>query len=88
METRLPKQYNLHQKLRVDGAKLTEARLRAQLSMRDVVQQLGDGCNKSSVSRWEQGTLIPSRERIFKLAELYGCGDFIVAVETETTEEA
>lgn len=34
--------------------------------------------SKSQVSRWEQGTLIPSEERILKMITLYKCGDFVV----------
>ena len=59
----------------VDGAKLSAARVNANLSMDDVANHLG--CNKSSVSRWEQGTLNPSEERIMELVKLYRCGDFI-----------
>jgi transcriptional regulator with XRE-family HTH domain len=62
---------------KVDGAKLTEARLAAGLSLLDVARKLGDGCNKSSVSRWEQGLLNPSPERIEKLAKMYGRRGFI-----------
>lgn len=71
------------QKLRVDGAKLSEARVAAGLSMEDVVQRLDDGCNKSSVSRWEQGRLNPSDARILKMITLYGCGDFVVKGNAE-----
>lgn len=59
----------------INGAKLTRARVDANLSMLDVATALG--CNKSSVSRWEQGTLTPSEERIFKLAELLGSWEFV-----------
>jgi transcriptional regulator with XRE-family HTH domain len=63
--------------LTVDGAALTKARFKSQLSMEDVVQQLGVGVNKSSVSRWEQGVLNPSPERLWKLVDIFGTQDFI-----------
>ena len=59
----------------IDGLKLTDARLTANLSIIDVAVALG--CNKSSVSRWEMGRLVPSQERIEKLAEIYGTRQFI-----------
>lgn len=64
--------------MHIDGAKLSDARVAANLSMEDVVAALGDGCNRSSVSRWEQGTLRPSDKRIQQLILLYKQGDFIV----------
>src|ERR1017187_964661 len=60
----------------VDGAKLTDARIAAQKSLGQVAQYLG--CNKSSVSRWEQGTLVPSEDRIFKMAKWFKTQEFIV----------
>lgn len=61
----------------VDGKNLTEARIAANLSMDDVAGMLG-GCNRSSVSRWEQGTLVPSEERILKLAEIFQTMGFVL----------
>lgn len=61
----------------VDGAKLCAARVNAQLSMDEVAEVLG--CNKSSVSRWEQGRLQPSESRILRLVELLGVKDFVRA---------
>ena len=63
--------------LTVDGAALTKARFKSQLSMEEVVQRLGAGVNKSSVSRWEQNVLQPSAERLWKLVDLFGTQDFI-----------
>lgn len=63
----------------VDGRKLTEARVAAQQSMMDVVKFLADGCPKSSVCRWELERLVPSEERIRKMAELFGTKSFIKA---------
>lgn len=62
--------------LTVDGAVLSDARIAAQMSVLEVAAKL-DGCNQSSVSRWEQGKLNPSVERIFKLIDLFGTNDFV-----------
>lgn len=65
----------------VDGKKLSDARIAANMSMEDVAKALS-GCNvtvnKSSVSRWEQGRLAPSEERIFKMAEMFGTMAFVI----------
>ena len=71
-----PKQYSKTSLLTVDGEALTSARFARQLSLGDVAAKL-DGCNASSVSRWEQGKLNPSVERIFKLVDLFGTNDFV-----------
>ena len=63
--------------LTVDGAALTKARFKSQLSMEDLVQRLGEGMNKSTVSRWETDVLQPSPERLWKLVDLFGTQDFI-----------
>lgn len=63
--------------LTVDGAALTRARFRNDMRVEDVALRLGDGMNKSTVSRWEQGILIPSKERLWKLVDLFGTQDFI-----------
>lgn len=69
--------YSKSNKFIVDGAKLSKARIDAQMSMDDVAEVLG--CNKSSVSRWEQGKLQPSETRIQKLTQLLGTVDFVRA---------
>jgi transcriptional regulator with XRE-family HTH domain len=61
----------------VNPRKLTDARLAVNKSLEDVATFIG--CNKSSVSRWETGKLIPSESRIFLLTELYGTREFITA---------
>jgi predicted transcriptional regulator len=71
-----PKQYSKTSLLSVDGEALTSARVNAQMSVGDVAKKL-NGCNQSSVSRWEQGKLIPSQERIFALVEMYGTFNFV-----------
>jgi transcriptional regulator with XRE-family HTH domain len=63
--------------LTVDGAALTRARMKSGLRAEDVAQSLGDGVNKSSVSRWEQDVLQPSPARLWKLVDLFGTQDFI-----------
>lgn len=68
--------YSKKSLLTVDGASLTSARCRARLSIEAVAAKL-DGCNQSSVSRWEQSKLMPSVERIFALVDLYGTNDFV-----------
>lgn len=62
--------------VRVDGAKLTNARLSAGKSLEDVAQYLG--CNKSSVSRWEQGSLVPSESRILQMVMFFNNHSFLV----------
>jgi transcriptional regulator with XRE-family HTH domain len=63
--------------LTIDGAELTKARVAAGLRGEDVATRLGDGANKSTVSRWEQGQLQPSQERLFALVELFGTHSFV-----------
>ena len=60
----------------VDGAKLTVARIEAQLSMEELTERAGIG-NKSSISRWERGLAHPSETAILKLAVVLGRVDFI-----------
>lgn len=67
---------SIRNRFKVNGKALTEARIAKNLSLQDIATSM-DGCNKSSVSRWEQGTLVPSEERIFKLVELLGTTAFI-----------
>lgn len=69
--------YSKSNKFIVDGAKLCKARIDAQISMDEVAEMLG--CNKSSVSRWEQGRLQPSEARIQKLTEILGTVNFVQA---------
>lgn len=59
----------------VDGAKLTQARIEAGLSMEDVSAVIGG--NKSSLSRWERGIVHPSEHAILKLVVLLKRGDFV-----------
>jgi len=59
----------------VDGQKLTEARIAANMRMEDIAVRLR--CNKGSVSKWEQGRLVPSEERIGKLVKLLGTDSFV-----------
>jgi len=74
--------------LTVDGAALTKARMKSNLSLEKVVQRFGEGMNKSTVSRWEQGVLNPSPERLWKLVELFGTNDFVRLNDKATITEA
>jgi len=60
----------------VDGAKLSAARVAAEMSLDQVAKELG--CNKSQVSRWERNSLVPSDERIQKLVKLFKTKGFVV----------
>jgi transcriptional regulator with XRE-family HTH domain len=68
--------WGINNRFVIDGAKLSAARMAADMSMETVAAALG--CNKSSVSRWEQGILVPSEERIFKMAEMFNTMAFVV----------
>ena len=70
-------QYSSTYLLTVDGASLTRARLAKGFGVADVVKELGDGMNKSTVSRWETGMLQPSPQRLFALVDLFGANDFV-----------
>jgi predicted transcriptional regulator len=75
----MARKYINSNRIRVDGAKLTQARIDANMSAQDVATELR--CNKSSISRWEQGTLIPSEERIMRMVMMFGRGDFVIKNE-------
>jgi transcriptional regulator with XRE-family HTH domain len=60
----------------VIGKELSDARVAAGKSMEEVAEALG--CNKSSISRWEQESLVPSEERIFKMAEMFKTMAFVI----------
>ena len=80
----MAKTYSKINRIRVDGAKLTAARMDANKSLEDVAKEFR--CNKSSVSRWEQGTLIPSEERIMRMVMMFGRGDFVIKNENGGSE--
>ena len=67
--------------LTVNGKALTSARIASKLSLLNVAEKL-NGCNQSSVSRWEQEKLIPSLARIVALVDLYGTNKFVRLNET------
>lgn len=67
--------YSKSSLLTVDGKALTEARIKANLPLGAVAAKLG--CNKGTISRWEQGRLCPSLERMFGLVEIYGTNNFL-----------
>lgn len=62
--------------LSVDGYSLTQLRIEANLSMEKLAAYF-PGCNKSTISRWEQEEMIPSYERMWKLVEIFGTTEFI-----------
>lgn len=62
--------------LTVDGAKLTAARIEAQLSMEELAEKIDCG-NKSNISRWERGLVHPSEGFMLRLAVVLGRVDFI-----------
>jgi transcriptional regulator with XRE-family HTH domain len=74
-----PSYYQNSNEYVVNGARLSKARLAAQMSLEDVARALS--CNKSQVSRWEQQKLTPSPKRIELLAELFRTRNFIVKNE-------
>lgn len=59
----------------VNGKKLSEARIAANLSLDEVSELLS--LNKGTISKYEQGRIQPSEERICRLAELFGTDDFV-----------
>ena len=63
--------------IKVDGATLTDVRIAAEKSL-DEVASWFPGMNKSSVSRWEQGILTPSEDRILKLVQMFGTSEFVI----------
>ena len=74
---RKTKTYRTTYLLTVDGAALTKARIRNGLIGEEVAERIGGGLNKSTVSRWEQGLIQPSPERLFALVDLLGTNDFV-----------
>lgn len=73
-------QLRIGNRLIVDGAKLTEARVAKGMPMSALAAALG--CNKSQVSRWETGELVPSEARIQKMTELLETWSFVIGNPT------
>ena len=63
-------------KMKVDGAILSDIRLKSGKSMRDVAAQVG--CNIGELSKWEREIFTPSEEMIVRMAEFFRRTDFIV----------
>lgn len=63
-------------KLLVDGAKLTLARVKAGFSGTEVARVLG--CHKAAVCRYEQEKSVPPDSYIQLMAKLFGTRDFVV----------
>ena len=62
-------------KMLLDGAKLTECRIRAAMTGLEVGKYLG--CNKSAISRYEREENTPRDEQILKLVALFGTLEFV-----------
>lgn len=67
--------YRQTSKFIVDGKALSDARCAKNISMKRLAEMLG--CSKGHPSKWEQETLVPSEERIFKMAEILGTWAFV-----------
>jgi ribosome-binding protein aMBF1 (putative translation factor) len=68
--------------LSVDGKKLTDARLGANLSQQDIADKLLVP-HKSTVSRWEQGKMQPRDDQIEALARVLKTRNFILNDKTK-----
>jgi transcriptional regulator with XRE-family HTH domain len=88
METKAEKRYSTTYLLTVDGAALTKARFDSNITLESVAHYIGPGMNKSTVSRWEQGILQPSPERLAALVKLFGTNDFIRLNDKATITDA
>lgn len=62
----------------VDGARLTQMRVEAGMSLEDMGKRIK--CNKGNLSRWERGVIKPSDPAIIRLAMIFNRGDFISEV--------
>ena len=69
----------LANKLTVNGAKLTDARVAAGLLQQDIADKLG--CNRSAVCRWEQEFTKPNDVQIMAMADMLGTAGFIIGRE-------
>lgn len=67
--------YSTQQLLTVNGEALTKARIAAKLPVEKAAAAIG--VNPGYISKWEQGKLIPSLERILKLVDLYKTHRFV-----------
>lgn len=63
-------------KMRVDGAILSDIRIKSGKSMRDVASQIG--CNIGELSKWEREMFVPGEDKIIKLATFFRRADFII----------
>lgn len=67
--------YSKSNRFIVDGKALSDARLALKMSLESIALQLG--CDRSQVSRWEQGQLTPSEGRILRLTQILGTQSFV-----------
>ena len=63
----------------VDGAILTEARVRANLGVRELARLIG--CNGATICRWEQGKAHPDSDMQARLVAILWPEGFVVGVE-------
>lgn len=70
------------------GAALAARRVRAKLSQEEVAERLGIG--QEAVSRLERGVVVPSLQRLFEFAAVYGCGvdEFILPTSALPLDQA
>lgn len=59
----------------IDGARLTQIRVEAGLSLEEAGKRLR--VNKGNLSKWERGLINPSKPAIIRLAIVFNRGDFI-----------
>lgn len=69
------KQHSLEYLLTVDGAALSAARVRAEISMDELAAKFQ--CSKGQISKWEQSKLQPSPERLWAMVDLFGTNNFV-----------
>lgn len=67
--------YKHRNRVTIDGKTLSDVRKTLDVSLKVLADRLG--CNQGSVSKWEQGKLVPSEERIWKMVEMFGTNSFV-----------
>ena len=64
------------------GARLQEARMKTELSTNQVSAMIG--VSQSTISRYENAKIFPTVDRLYDLANLYGCSmDWLCGMEEE-----
>jgi len=62
--------------IRINGSKLTQARINKGLSLDEVATKLGVK-HRSTISRWEREEMVPRKKHIEKLVEIMDTEDFL-----------